>query len=89
MVFAKSYCPYCKSAEALLNEVQKFVDFTPQILYLDRMADMDGPSIQMELLEMTGQRTVPNIFINGEHVGGNSDLQELQNEGMLDRLLRK
>lgn len=89
VVFAKSYCPYCKATKSLLDEVRKFADFVPFVLDLDRMAEMDGPSIQMELLEMTGQRTVPNIFINGEHVGGNSDLQHLHNEGMLDRLLRK
>ena len=87
MVFAKSYCPYCQSTKRLLEEVNKFIDFKTTIVYLDHMKDMDGPAIQMELLEVTGQRTVPNIFINGEHVGGNSELQYLYNEGVLESLL--
>lgn len=50
----------------------------------------DGPTIQMELLTQTGQRTVPNVFIQGKHIGGDSDLTELYNSGevysMLDGL---
>lgn len=35
----------------------------------------DGSAIQESLADITGQRTVPNIFINKEHIGGNSELQ--------------
>ena len=37
----------------------------------------DGSLIQQYLLQKTGQRTVPNIFINSKHIGGNSDLQAI------------
>ena len=43
----------------------------------------DGPALQDALAEKTGQRIVPNIFINGEHLGGNSELQAANNDGSL------
>ena len=42
--------------------------------WLMRRSD-DGEAIQSALEEITGQRTVPNVFINHEHIGGNSELQ--------------
>ena len=45
--------------------------------------------MQEELFKMTGQKTVPNIFINGKHVGGNSDLVALEKSGELDKLVGK
>lgn len=45
----------------------------------------DGADIQDALEEMTNQRSVPNIFINHKHIGGNSDLQA--KKGQLDKLL--
>ena len=56
---------------------------------LDRLAAAeDGPKIQAALLELTGQRTVPNIFIGEKHMGGNSDLQALhyQDAGLVPML---
>eukprot|EP00977_Amphora_coffeiformis_P027976 scaffold34676_cov176-Amphora_coffeaeformis.AAC.5 len=55
---------------------------------LDRLPGGDGPKIQAELLRLTGQRTVPNIFVGGTHVGGNSDLQALhhQEQGLMPML---
>jgi len=47
----------------------------------------DGPLIQMELLTRTGQKTVPNVFIGRQHVGGDSDLTKLYREGRLDGML--
>jgi glutaredoxin 3 len=49
------------------------------------MVSDDGADIQNALQELTGQRTVPNIFINHQHIGGNSDLQSRKAE--LPRLL--
>ena len=54
---------------------------------LDLMSDNDGPLIQQELLQRTGQRTVPNVFIGTKHIGGNSDFQQLAAEGKLTELL--
>ena len=58
-----------------------------EALELDTMDQ--GADIQAELLTMTGQRTVPNIFVKGEHLGGNDDLQEAAQSGRLAELLGK
>jgi glutaredoxin 3 len=47
----------------------------------------DGAAIQNYLAEKTGQRTVPNIFIEQRHVGGNSDIQAKKSSGELKKLL--
>jgi glutaredoxin 3 len=49
----------------------------------------EGADIQDYLEQVTGQRTVPNIFINGKHIGGNSDLQALHKSGALEPLLKR
>jgi glutaredoxin 3 len=67
---------------------QESSGWTLNIVDLDRMPEGDGPIVQMELLTATGQRTVPNIFIGGEHIGGNSDLQALNQAGELEALLQ-
>ena len=81
MVYSKSYCPYCVSTKDLLN--QKGITF--KVIELDQVAN--GNAIQQALLSKTGQRTVPNIFINGSHLGGNSDLQAAASNGSLDTKL--
>ena len=88
VVFAKSYCPYCKATRDLLETLRDTFEFKPNIFDLDLMQDGDGALIQQELLERTGQRTVPNVFIGGTHVGGNSDLQQLASEGKLHQMLK-
>ncbi|KAF2403604.1 glutaredoxin domain-containing protein [Trichodelitschia bisporula] len=68
-VFSKSYCPYCRATKQTLSELgAKF--YTIELDQVD-----DGAAIQDALEEMTGQRSVPNIFIDQKHIGGNSDLQ--------------
>ncbi|KAK2855562.1 hypothetical protein FQN49_005069 [Arthroderma sp. PD_2] len=74
VVFSKSYCPHCNETKALLNsQGAKF--FTLELDNVD-----DGPAIQDALQELTKQRTVPNIFINHQHIGGNSDLKAKSSE---------
>ncbi|KAK5046924.1 hypothetical protein LTR84_007278 [Exophiala bonariae] len=80
VVFSKSYCPYCRASKALLNE--KHAKYF--LLELDEVED--GAALQDALEEITGQRSVPNIFISQKHIGGNSDLQA--KKGQLDDLLR-
>lgn len=89
VVFAKSYCPYCRATRDLLETMKDTFDFEPNILDLDLMQNGDGALIQQELLERTGQRTVPNVFIGRAHVGGNSDLQQLASEGKLHQMLKE
>lgn len=57
------------------------------IIELDEISE--GGAIQDFLQTKTGQRTVPNVFINGQHIGGNSDLQALNSKGGLQPLLAK
>ena len=86
MVFAKSFCPHCQMSKSIIDKLQAETSsqysWNERFLYLDYLAD-DGPIIQDALLEKTGQRTVPNIFIGGKHVGGNSDLSALYESGDL------
>ena len=78
MMYSKSYCPHCNTAKQTLQS--KGYQFTA--IELDQVAN--GNDIQNALQQKTGQRTVPNIFIKGEHIGGNSDLQTINNNGQLD-----
>ncbi|KAF2463263.1 glutaredoxin [Lindgomyces ingoldianus] len=73
-VFSKSFCPFCKATKQLLSE--NGVKF--YAIELDQVDD--GSAIQSTLAELTGQTTVPNIFINKQHIGGNSDLQARKGE---------
>lgn len=77
LVFLNSFFSYCKRAKELfsgLNVVFGDVE-------LDKVEN--GDAIQDELANMTGQRTVPNIFINGKHVGGCDAVHKLHEEGNL------
>ena len=75
MVFSKSYCPYCQSAKKLLDGLNaKYGAY-------ELNEHDDGRDMQDALFDLTGQRTVPNIFIGGDHIGGNSDLVTLSNKG--------
>lgn len=60
MVFAKSYCPHCRATRALLKTIRSTIDIEISFLDLDKMDEEDGPLVQMELMQRTGQRTVPN-----------------------------
>ena len=91
-VFAKSYCPYCKHTEKVIHEMEESygsANLGVRFVYLDRMVEGDGPLIQAELLTKTGQRTVPNIFIEGRHIGGDSDLTAFHNSGELTVMLNR
>lgn len=77
VVFSKSYCPFCKKTKEVFEDLD--VDFT--VYELNQMDD--GADIQSALLDLTGQNTVPNVFIKGEHIGGNSDCQDGAKDGSL------
>ncbi|GAB7345037.1 hypothetical protein MBLNU457_3453t1 [Dothideomycetes sp. NU457] len=79
-VFSKSYCPYCKASKELLTKLG--ANF--EVLELDQIDD--GAAIQDALQEMTNQRSVPNIFIGKQHIGGNSDLQSLSKDSLKQKL---
>ena len=81
VVFSKSFCPFCTATKKLLNEMK--VDYT-----LHELNEMDnGSDIQSALQDMTGQRTVPNVFVNGKHLGGNDVTQDAAKSGKLQKML--
>jgi glutaredoxin 3 len=57
-----------------------------EVIELDEMED--GDEMQGELHKLSGQRTVPNVFINGKHLGGNSETQTAARSGKLEEMLK-
>ena len=77
-IYRTNYCPYCDRAERLFKEMG--VDFEE----IDVTHDAEARD---KLLERTGMRTVPQIFINGENVGGYDDVRALKSQGKLQKLI--
>ncbi|CAN0839093.1 GRXC4 [Linum grandiflorum] len=81
VIFSKSYCPYCRRAKAVFKELNQ----TPYVVELDERED--GQDIQGALGQLVGKRTVPQVFINGKHIGGSDDTVEAYENGELATLL--
>ncbi|XP_010546004.1 PREDICTED: glutaredoxin-C1-like [Tarenaya hassleriana] len=81
VVFSKTYCGYCQRVKQLLTQLGA----TFKVLELDEMSD--GSEIQLALSVWTGQRTVPNVFIQGKHIGGCDRVMENHRQGKLASLL--
>lgn len=78
-IYTKAWCGYCARAKALLNAKGAAFD--------EYDITMGGPK-RAEMIDRAGGRTtVPQIFIDGRHVGGSDDLSMLENAGKLDALL--
>ncbi|KAL6959985.1 Monothiol glutaredoxin-S6 [Sarracenia purpurea var. burkii] len=82
-IFSKSYCPYSLRAKRIFSELHE----QPFVVELD-LRD-DGYKIQDVLLDLVGRRTVPQVFVNGKHVGGSDDLRTAVQNGQLQNLLNK
>ncbi|GFP90720.1 glutaredoxin-c1, partial [Phtheirospermum japonicum] len=80
---SKTYCGYCSKVKKLLSQLHA----TYKLIELDE--ESDGDDIQAALAEWTGQRTVPNVFINGKHIGGSDVVAEKNQQGALVPLLRE
>jgi glutaredoxin 3 len=78
-VYVADWCPYCQRAKSLLT--QKNVVFR-------EINVEDEPGLREEMIERSGRRTVPQIFIGEKHVGGCDDLLALERSGVLDRLIQ-
>ncbi len=78
-IYTKSTCPYCRKAKALLDakgQSYKEIDI------------LEHPDRRPEMIERAhGRTTVPQIFINSQHIGGCDDLHALDEKGELDTLL--
>ncbi|XP_070758342.1 thioredoxin reductase 3 isoform X3 [Enoplosus armatus] len=81
VVFSKSYCPYCVKVKDLFKELKVECN----VVELDLIED--GTNYQEMLLEMTGQKTVPNVFINKTHIGGCDKTMQAHKDGSLQQLL--
>ena len=78
-IYTGPLCAFCDRAKALLNK--KRVSFKEINLASD-------PNKMNEMIKKTnGMRTIPQIFVDGQHIGGNDKLQALENEGKLNSLL--
>ncbi|QTD44725.1 glutaredoxin 3 [Ottowia testudinis] len=78
-MYSTGTCPYCIRAKQILKA--KGVTEIEEI-----RVDLD-PAQRATMMQMTGRRTVPQIFIGGTHVGGHDDLVALDQRGGLDPLL--
>ena len=80
---SKSYCPYCTKTKTLF--AQQFPGVSVQVHELDVLSN--GAALQDQLQHMTGQRSVPNVFVKNQHVGGNDDTQAAYQAGNLQKML--
>ena len=78
-IYLTRYCPYCHAAKALVK--RKGVAYKE----IDVGADMERRDEMIQ--RANGRMTVPQIFVDGVHVGGNEDLQALERAGKLDPML--
>ncbi|MCC5796117.1 MAG: glutaredoxin 3 [Methylophaga sp.] len=78
VIYSSAHCPYCVMAKQLLER--------KAVHYQEIRVDLD-PDKRQEMMQKSRQRTVPQIFINGKHVGGYTDLAQLQRNNQLDSLL--
>ncbi|KAG5275916.1 hypothetical protein AALO_G00125930 [Alosa alosa] len=83
VIFSKTSCPYCKMAKNVFNEIGA----TYKVIELDQHTD--GRQLQEALAQMTGAKTVPRVFINGQCIGGGSDTKELHQQGKLRPLIEQ
>lgn len=79
LIYSKPTCPYCIKAKALLKA--KGAEY-------ETVDILEHPERREEMIERAnGRTTVPQIFINGQHIGGCDDLHALEDAGKLDGML--
>jgi len=78
-IYTGPHCAFCDFAKALLDR--------KGISYKEIFIGDDTNKMEEMIKKSNGMRTVPQIFINGQHIGGNDKLQVLENEGKLNSLL--
>lgn len=78
LMYCTASCPFCRSAERLLADKGAAIEKI--------RVDLD-PARRVEMMQRSGRRTVPQIWIGARHIGGCDDLHALDAEGKLDPLL--
>ncbi|UAW64008.1 glutaredoxin 3 [Mycoavidus sp. HKI] len=79
LMYSKQVCPYCDMAERLLK--------ARGVEHIEKIAIDKDPAQRDEMIQRTGLRTVPQIFIDGTHIGGYDKLAALDRNGGLASLL--
>jgi glutaredoxin 3 len=79
IMYCTAVCPYCVQAERLLH--------AKGITKIDKIRVDLQPDLRLAMMEKTGRRTVPQIYIGDLHVGGYDDLAALEHAGKLNALL--
>jgi glutaredoxin 3 len=80
-------CHHCIQTKHLLNRL----NINTKVVELDQLKNGIGPgvdSIAVALYNITGQYTVPNVFVKGNHLGGNDETQAAARSGQLQEMLR-
>ena len=80
-MYSTGVCPFCQMAERLLR--------SKGVATIEKIRVDLEPERRVEMMEKTGRRTVPQIYIGETHVGGYDDLAALDRAGRLDEMLRK
>ena len=78
VVFSSPWCEYCAATKRLL--MIKGADFI-------EINILTSPERRQEMIDLSGRRTVPQIFVGGQHIGGYAELSALDAAGKLDTLL--
>lgn len=78
-IYTKAFCAFCARAKRLLDE--------KGVAYEEFDITMGGPRRAEMIQRADGRTTVPQIFVDGAHIGGSDDLAALDREGRLDALL--
>lgn len=78
IIYSTLICPYCNAAKQLLN--------SKNLEFQEIRVDQDRQQRQT-MIEKSGRTSVPQIFINGQHVGGFDDLNAANRSGQLDQIL--
>ncbi len=76
-LYTKDRCAHCANAKRLLTALG--IEF-------DEVNITDDPALELQLVSQTGQRTVPQIFVENTFIGGFAELVRLNSEGKLDHL---
>ena len=77
-MYTSQYCPFCKRAEQLLESKK---------VSINRVDVGQDSEQRLIMIERSGRHTVPQIFINNQHIGGCQELENLEQTGHLDTLL--
>ena len=79
LMYTSAYRPYCTNAERLLH--------SKGVTEIEKIQVDTAPELKIAMMEKTGRRTVPQIYIGERHIGGFDDLRALDLAGGLDPLL--